>query len=90
MYYPRPSLLESVDINFGVPPNSDVELEPVAALKAAFRELADFIIHHTPDCRDQQLSLRYLARARTEALDSLAPLNVAKHQQLAQAAAGGS
>lgn len=87
MYQPTSMMLDAIDMNFGCPQLGDAEVDSLTAVKAAFRELADFLVHHTPYCQEQVRALRHLAAARTEAIDSLAPLKVAKHRnQLAQAA----
>lgn len=89
MFKPTQMMLDSIDMNFGCPAIGDEELDAVTAVKAAFRDIADFVAHHTPYTPEQVISLQHLAKARTLALESLAPMKVAKakHQnQLAQAA----
>jgi hypothetical protein len=86
MYQPSKMMLDTIDFQFAVPPIGDDEVDVKTVLKAAFRELADFIVHQTPACNNQTIALRALAKARTEALDSLSPMIVAKYRNVARAA----
>jgi hypothetical protein len=83
MYQPKPSTLESIDINFSCPPMGDAEVDSKTAIRAAFRDLAEFLVHHTPDCPSQVFALRHLAKAQSEAMDCLAPMVVARYRNFA-------
>jgi hypothetical protein len=89
MFTPTQMMLDALDTYFGRPYCGDEEVDSITGVKAAFRDFADFLVHHTPYSPEQVTALRHLAKARSEAVESLAPMKVAKaklQQQNAQAA----